>query len=56
MHFYSFFKTLVGKTIVVELKNDLTLTGTLQSIDQYLNIKLTELAVTDKENYPHLVE
>ena len=37
--FFSFFKTLVGKEIAVELKNDVVLTGTLHSVDQYLNIK-----------------
>ena len=36
------FKTLVGKEIAVELKNDVALTGTLHSIDQYLNIKLLD--------------
>ena len=40
MLFYSFFKTLVGKQITVELKNDLEIRGTLVSVDQYLNIKL----------------
>ena len=45
MLFYSFFKTLVGKEIVVELKNDLALRGTLHSVDQYLNIKLLGVQV-----------
>ena len=40
MLFYSFFKTLVGKEVVVELKNDLEIKGTLHSVDQYLNVKL----------------
>jgi small nuclear ribonucleoprotein (snRNP)-like protein len=31
---------LVGKDVVVELKNDLSLCGTLHSVDQYLNIKV----------------
>jgi U6 snRNA-associated Sm-like protein LSm2 len=39
MLFYSFFKSLVGKDVVVELKNDLSICGTLHSVDQYLNIK-----------------
>ena len=38
--FYSFFKTLVGKEIVVELKNDIIMMGTLVSVDSYLNVKL----------------
>ena len=32
MLFYSMFKTLVGKEIAVELKNDVALTGTLHSV------------------------
>ncbi len=32
--FYSVFKRLIGKEIVVELKNDLALRGTLHSVDQ----------------------
>lgn len=55
MHFFSFFKTLVGQTIKVELKNELTLTGTLHSIDQYLNVKLDDIKIDDNEKYPHLV-
>ena len=47
MLFYSMFKTLVGKEIAVELKNDVALTGTLHSIDQYLNIKLLDARVVD---------
>lgn len=43
MLFYSFFKSLVGKDVVVELKNDLSICGTLHSVDQYLNIKLTDI-------------
>ncbi|KAG6482905.1 hypothetical protein ZIOFF_059544 [Zingiber officinale] len=40
MLFFSYFKELVGKEVTVELKNDLTIRGTLHSVDQYLNIKL----------------
>ena len=93
--FYSFFKTLVGKEVVVELKNgtppllsscssaripqppcpddaarpplnghtppldplcfaDLAVRGTLHSVDQYLNIKLLNITVEDKEKFPHM--
>uniref|UniRef100_A0AAZ3SU19 U6 snRNA-associated Sm-like protein LSm2 n=1 Tax=Oncorhynchus tshawytscha TaxID=74940 RepID=A0AAZ3SU19_ONCTS len=63
MLFYSFFKSLVGKDVVVELKNDLSkrgvhslsICGTLHSVDQYLNIKLTDISVTDPEKYPHML-
>merc|ERR1711879_628475 len=40
---------------VVELKNDLSICGTLHSVDQYLNIKLTDVSVTDPEKYPHML-
>ena len=52
--FYSDFKTLVGKNVTVELKNDLAISGTLVSVDQYLNIKLENTAVVDEERYPHM--
>ena len=55
MLFYSFFKTLVGKQVAVELKNDLAITGTLHSVDQYLNIKLSDIDVVDKERFPQLL-
>ena len=48
MLFYSFFKSLVGKEVTVELKNDLAITGTLPSVDQYLNIKLNDIFVTEQ--------
>jgi|TARA_B110000091_G_C13624514_1_gene394402 U6 snRNA-associated Sm-like protein LSm2 len=54
MIFFSFFKTLVGKKIMVELKNDLTLVGTLHSVDQYLNIKLESVQVVDSKRFPQL--
>jgi len=53
--FFSFFKSLIGKEIVVELKNDLCIQGTLHSVDQYLNIKLKDITVLDEEKYPHMM-
>ena len=29
--------------------------GTLHSVDQYLNIKLSDISVIDQEKYPHMV-
>jgi len=55
MLFYSFFKTLVGKEVVVELKNDLSVKGILHSVDQYLNIKLNNTSCTDEKRFPHMV-
>lgn len=45
----------MGKEVAVELKNDVVLTGTLHSVDQYLNIKLTEVQVVDNQKYPQLL-
>ncbi len=55
MFFVSFFKTLEGKEVIVELKNGLELRGTLHSVDQYLNFKLDNMSVVDKERYPQMV-
>lgn len=38
----------------MELKNDVVLTGNLHSVDQYLNIKLTNVSVVNKDKYPQL--
>ncbi len=53
--FLTFFKTLEGKTVTVELKNDLVVRGTLQSVDQYLNLKIADVEVVDKDKFPQLV-
>eukprot|EP01120_Amphizonella_sp_Union-15-10_P001303 TRINITY_DN11370_c0_g1_i1.p1 TRINITY_DN11370_c0_g1~~TRINITY_DN11370_c0_g1_i1.p1 ORF type:complete len:102 (+),score=19.71 TRINITY_DN11370_c0_g1_i1:44-349(+) len=55
MLFYSVFKTLIGKEITVELKNNLCIIGTLHGVDQYLNLKLTDISVVEEEKYPHLM-
>lgn len=55
MLFSSFFKTLLGKDVTVEMKNDLCIRGTLQSVDQFLNVKLSNISVQDPERYPHMV-
>lgn len=50
----SFFKTLIDQSVTVELKNDIKITGTLKSVDQYLNIKLDDISVHEEIKYPHL--
>jgi U6 snRNA-associated Sm-like protein LSm2 len=50
----SFFKTLTTHVVTVELKNDISIRGTLKSVDQYLNIKLDDITVLDEVKYPHL--
>ncbi|KAK0278106.1 U6 snRNA-associated Sm-like protein LSm2 [Friedmanniomyces endolithicus] len=54
MLFFSFFKTLVNHEVTVELKNDISIRGTLKSVDQYLNIKLDDISVVEEMKYPHL--
>jgi hypothetical protein len=39
----------------VELKNDVSMTGTLVSVDQYLNIKIANAQVVNSEKHPQLV-
>ena len=41
--------------VTVELKNDVSIKGTLKSVDQFLNIKLDDITVVDEIKYPHLV-
>lgn len=53
--FHTFFQTLVGKVVVVELKNDLAVRGTIHSVDQYMNFKLDGAEVVEKERFPQLV-
>ncbi|KAI5291879.1 U6 snRNA-associated Sm-like protein LSm2 [Ascosphaera aggregata] len=54
MLFFSFFKTLVNTVVIIELKNDIRIRGTLKSVDQYLNVKLEDIEVLDLLQYPHL--
>ncbi|KAL2037122.1 hypothetical protein N7G274_010118 [Stereocaulon virgatum] len=54
MLFFSFFKTLVDHEVTVELKNDISIKGTLKSVDQFLNIKLDDIQVVEELKYPHL--
>ncbi len=49
MLFYSFFKTLINKEVVVELKNDVMISGTLSAVDQFLNIKLENVVVNEEK-------
>ncbi len=47
MLFFNFFQPLSEKNVLVrvELKNDIELVGNLQSVDQYLNVKLNNVKV-----------
>lgn len=54
MLFFSFFKTLVGHEVTVELKNGVMIKGQLVSVDQYLNAKLKNISVEDGVKYPQL--
>lgn len=39
----------------MELKNDLQITGTLSSVDQYLNFKLSNARAADPKKFPQLL-
>ncbi len=45
----------MGKEVAIELKNDVILIGTLHSVDQYLNMKLSSVQVVDSGKYPQLL-
>ena len=53
--FHTFFKTLIGKEVTVELKNNLIIQGTLISVDQFLNVKLDAISVPDPDKYPQFL-
>ncbi|KAG8843856.1 hypothetical protein FRB96_003706 [Tulasnella sp. 330] len=52
---FSVFKTLTDQEVVVELKNDLCITGVLKSVDQFLNIRLDAIKVMDEARHPHMM-
>ncbi|KAL9610575.1 MAG: hypothetical protein Q9167_004726 [Letrouitia subvulpina] len=54
MLFFSFFKTLIDHEVTVELKNNISIKGTLKSVDQFLNFKLDDIQVLEELKYPHL--
>ncbi|KAL5507066.1 hypothetical protein ACEPAH_6522 [Sanghuangporus vaninii] len=55
MLIFSLFKTLTDQTVTVELKNDLSITGVLKSVDQFLNIRLDNIKVMDEAHHPHMM-
>ena len=57
MLFFQMFQQLAEAKakVDVELKNDVIIRGTLQSVDQYLNVKLSDIEIDNPEKYPHLV-
>ncbi|KAF8070572.1 hypothetical protein FPV67DRAFT_1414134, partial [Lyophyllum atratum] len=52
---FSVFKTLTDQQVTVELKNDLSITGILKSVDQFLNIRLDNIKVSDEARHPHMM-
>jgi U6 snRNA-associated Sm-like protein LSm2 len=54
---FSAFKTLTNQVVTVELKNDVAVTGTLKSVDQFLNFRIDNMKVVegDESRWPHLV-
>ncbi|KAF9785340.1 U6 snRNA-associated Sm-like protein LSm2 [Thelephora terrestris] len=55
MLIFSVFKTLTDQTVIVELKNDLLITGVLKSVDQFLNIRLDNIQISDEVRHPHMI-
>ncbi|EMD32098.1 hypothetical protein CERSUDRAFT_119079 [Gelatoporia subvermispora B] len=55
MLIFSVFKTLTDQQVTVELKNDLSITGVLKSVDQFLNIRLDSIKVLDEARHPHMM-
>ncbi|GAB1524694.1 U6 snRNA-associated Sm-like protein LSm2 [Rhizoctonia solani] len=55
MLIFSVFKTLTDQEVTVELKNDLSITGVLKSVDQFLNVRLDAIKVHDEARHPHMV-
>eukprot|EP00347_Sterkiella_histriomuscorum_P001095 403373349 len=55
--FQSFFRQLADKNqrVTLELKNDLKIQGTLVSVDESLNIQLTNMKIADEINNPYLL-
>jgi U6 snRNA-associated Sm-like protein LSm2 len=45
MVFLQLFRTLEGKKVIVELKNDVILKGTLISVDHFYNFRLEDIEV-----------
>ncbi|KAF2465017.1 U6 snRNA-associated Sm-like protein LSm2 [Lindgomyces ingoldianus] len=54
MLIFSFFKTLMNQEVTVELKNEVSIRGTIKSVDQFLNIKLDNASVVDELKWPHM--
>lgn len=39
---------------MLQLKNDISIRGTLKSVDQYLNLRLDNITTLEENKYPHL--
>lgn len=48
MLFYEFFRRHLGRPIKITLKNDLALSGTLRSIDPFLNMRIDSIKADDE--------
>ncbi|KAL0391052.1 UNVERIFIED_CONTAM: Sm-like protein LSM2 [Sesamum calycinum] len=53
--FLSYFRDIVGREVIVEMKEDLAFRGTLHAVDQYLNFKLVNTTVHDPLNHPEML-
>ncbi len=41
--------------MLIELKNSLQIRGTLESVDHFLNMKIGDVEIVDRESFPQLM-
>lgn len=46
---------MIGKQVTIELKNDMQISGILDSVDQFLNFKIADIKVVDEEKFPYML-
>ena len=52
--FQRMFDSLIGHKVVVELKNELVLKGTLENCDSLMNFKLIDIEILNRQAFPQL--
>lgn len=55
MVFLQLFRTLEGKRVTVELKNDVVIEGTLQTADRFYNFRLVDIKLINAANCQELM-
>ena len=52
MLFLHIFRSLQGKVVIVQLKNNVVIKGILESVDHFYNVKLVQTEVLESANCP----